>query len=283
MAAVVDSVELPNGVRIQYVEQGDRSGVPVVLLHGFADSWHSFELVLPQLPRSIHAFALTQRGHGDSSCPAAGYGIPYYATDLELFMNALHLRAAVIAGHSMGSAVALRYAIDHRERVLGLVLAGASAGGRANEAARQFWDPIMKRLTDPVDAGLVRGMSEGMLAQPVPQAFLETLVQEGLKVRAHVWRAAMESRWRSEGDYAAELGNIAARTLIIWGDQDTRYPRMEQEGLAAAIPRSRLLVYPGVGHGPHWENPERFASDLGTFVGDLMGEASSGGQEQRGQ
>ena len=281
MATVVDSVELPNGVRLQYVEQGDPSGVPVVLLHGFADSWHSFELVLPQLPRSIHAFALTQRGHGDSSTPDTGYGIPYFSADLEAFMDALHLGAAVIVGHSMGSAVALRYAIDHRKRVLGLVLVGASAGSRGDEAARQFWDPIIKGLTDPVDASLVRGMSESMLAQPVPQAFLETLVQESLKVRAHVWRAVFESRWRAEGDLAAELGHIEARTLIIWGGQDARYPRIEQEALAAAIPGSRLVVYPGAGHGPHWEEPERFASDLVTFVEGLRREAGSSRQEQR--
>jgi non-heme chloroperoxidase len=219
------------------------------------------------LPPSVHAFALTQRGHGDSSHPAAGYGIPDFAADLEAFTDSLHLGAAVIVGHSMGSAIAMRYAIDHRERVLGLVLVGASTSIRGNTAARQFWDPIILSLTDPVDAGLVRGMTESMLAQPVPQAFLETLVQESQKVPAHVWKAAFESRWRSEGDFAAELGHIEARTLIIWGDQDARYPRIEQEALAAAIPGSRLVVYSGAGHGPHWEEPERFASDLVTFEG----------------
>ncbi len=280
MAAVADFVELPNRVRLQYIEQGDASGVPVVLLHGFADSWHSFELVLPHLPRSIHAFALTLRGHGDSSRPTAGYGIPDLAADLEAFMDALHIESAVIVGHSMGSAVALRYAVDHRERVLGLVLAGATAGIRRSEAARQFWDAILEKLTDPVGAGLVRGMSESMLAQPVPQAFFDTLFQESLKVPAHVWRATFESRWRAEGDYSAELGDVKARTLIIWGDQDSRYPRAEQDALTAAIPDSRLVVYAGAGHGPHWEEPERFASDLATFVERLRHGAHPSGQRQ---
>jgi pimeloyl-ACP methyl ester carboxylesterase len=279
-AAVVDSVELPNGVKLQYLEQGDPSGVPVVLLHGFADSWHSFEPVLTQLPRSIHTFALTQRGHGDSSRLAAGYGIPDFAADLEEFMHALHLGPAVIVGHSMGSAVALRYAIDHRERVLGLVLAGASANIRGNEATRLFWDPILSRLTDPVDAGLVHGMTESMLAQAVPQAFFDALVSESLKVPAHVWRAVFESRWRAEGDFSAELGEIEVRTLIMWGDQDARYPQVEQEALAAAIPGSRLVVYHGAGHGLHWEQPERFASDLANFVDELGRETGFSGREQ---
>ena len=66
----VKSVKLSNGVTLPYVEQGDPSGVPVVLLHGITDSWRSFAPVLPSLPASIHAFALTQRGHGDADRPA---------------------------------------------------------------------------------------------------------------------------------------------------------------------------------------------------------------------
>jgi non-heme chloroperoxidase len=69
---VIHYVELPSRVKLPYVEQGDPSGVPVVLLHGFLDSWRSFEPMLSHLPESIHAFALTQRGHGDASRPTAG-------------------------------------------------------------------------------------------------------------------------------------------------------------------------------------------------------------------
>jgi pimeloyl-ACP methyl ester carboxylesterase len=57
MMPVVKSVQLPGRVRLEYVEQGDPAGVPVVMLHGLTDSWHSFEPVLPHLPESIHAFA----------------------------------------------------------------------------------------------------------------------------------------------------------------------------------------------------------------------------------
>src|SRR5215218_9009180 len=69
----MSSVRLATGVTLPYVEQGDPTGVPVVLLHGITDSWRSYEPVLPYLPDSIHAFAPTQRGHGDSDRPATGY------------------------------------------------------------------------------------------------------------------------------------------------------------------------------------------------------------------
>lgn len=50
----IKRVQLSNGLNLPYVEQGDPSGVPVVLLHAFADSWRSFEVVLRHLPQSIH-------------------------------------------------------------------------------------------------------------------------------------------------------------------------------------------------------------------------------------
>ncbi|MGH3995042.1 MAG: alpha/beta fold hydrolase, partial [Pseudonocardiaceae bacterium] len=85
---LIKSAALPNGLKLPYVEQGDPSGVPVVLLHAFADSWRSFERVLAYLPRSIHAFAVTQRGHGEAGRPASGYGVDEFAVDVVAFMDA---------------------------------------------------------------------------------------------------------------------------------------------------------------------------------------------------
>ena len=71
----IKSVELPGRARLAYAEQGDPLGIPVLLLHGATDSWRSFERVLPHLPDSIRAIAVTQRGHGESSRPEGGYPV----------------------------------------------------------------------------------------------------------------------------------------------------------------------------------------------------------------
>lgn len=106
MTFVIKSLELSGGVKLPYVEQGDPSGVPMLLLHGVTDSWHSFEPVLPHLPASIHAFALTQRGHGDANRPVGGYRPQEFAADVAAFMDALDIKQAVVAGSSMGSSIA---------------------------------------------------------------------------------------------------------------------------------------------------------------------------------
>jgi non-heme chloroperoxidase len=264
---VMKSVELPNGVAIPYAEQGDTSGYPVVLLHAIADSWRSFERVLSDLPESIHAFALTQRGHGDASRPARGYHSRDFAADLAAFMDALHLEAAVVVGGSSGGFVARRFAIDHPERTLGLVLLGSPAILRDKPGVLEMWDSTISELKDPISPDLVREFAEGTLTRPVPQAFLETIVQENLKAPARVWRATFEGLL--EDDSLEELDKIKAPTLIVWGDRDAILPRSDQETLATAITGSRLLVYPGAGHAFYWEDPGRVASDLAAFIAEL--------------
>jgi non-heme chloroperoxidase len=264
------SVELSSQVKLPYVEQGSSTGIPVIFLHGFLDSWHSFARVLPYLPESIHAFSVTQRGHGDASRPTSGYSIVDFASDLEAFMDALNLVTIIVVGHSMGSAVALRFAIDHPERTAGLVLVGASSTMASTPPARSYWNSILSGLTDPVDSALVRQTIESGLVQPVPQEFLDSAVQEGMKVPSFVWRATFESRWRREGDFSGELNQILAPTLIMWGDRDARYSRSEQDALASAIKGSELVTYAGAGHMLHWEEPHHFSTDLATFIKNFL-------------
>lgn len=129
---------------------------------------------------------------------------------------------------------------------------------------QELWDSTVSKLTDPVDSGFVREFAASTLAQPISQAFFETIVQENLKVPSFVWRATFEGLM--EDNSFGELHMIKSPTLIIWGDQDAILPRTDQEALAAAIPGSRLMVYPSARHVFYWEEPDCVASDLVAFV-----------------
>jgi non-heme chloroperoxidase len=267
MTHLIRSVTLPNQMTLPYVEQGDPTGVPVLLLHGYTDSWRSFEGVLPHLPASLHAFALSQRGHGKATRPMTGYRLQDFAADLVAFMDTRKLGRAVIAGHSMGSYIAQRFAVDYPDRTLGLVLMGSFTTLRGLPGVAELRGAV-SQLTDPIDPGFVLEFQQSTLAQPVPQSFLETVVRESLQVPARVWRAVLAALL--EADFSADLGTIKAPTLIVWGDQDAYFPRREQEALAAAIAGAQLVVYPGAGHGLHWEEPAHFATDLVAFTRHLV-------------
>jgi non-heme chloroperoxidase len=263
MTPALHQIELSTGVRLHYAEQGDPAGTPVVLLHGITDSWRSFEPVMAHLPASLRVFSVSQRGHGDSD-RLDSYRTRDFAADAAAFIEALSLGSALVVGHSMGSVNAMRLAIDRPELVRGLVLAGAFAAFRTNEAVIEFHRTVIEPLRDPIDPAFAAEWQQSTLAQPVPPAFFETVVAETLKVPATVWRAGFAGLL--EDDFAAELQRITAPTLVVWGDRDSFSPRADQDRILEAIRGARLVTYGGAGHALHWEEPARFARDLADFA-----------------
>ena len=167
-------------IELPYVEQGDATGVPVVMLHGVTDSWRSFEHVLPHLPDDIRAIAVTQRGHGDAPRPESGYLIEDLAGDAVDLLDELGIERAIILGHSMGSWVAQRIAIDHPERVIGTVLAGSFSGRPGLDPAMQAFAAEMMAVRDPVTDKVARDFQESTIVSPLPEGQMDEFVLESL-------------------------------------------------------------------------------------------------------
>jgi pimeloyl-ACP methyl ester carboxylesterase len=246
------------------MEQGARDAPAVLLLHGLIDSWRSFELVLTQLPESIHVFALSQRGHGDSEKPTEGYRIRDFASDIIDFLNRLDIPRAVIVGHSSHGLVAQRLAIDHPGRIAGLLLVSSFATLRGSPDLRRFVAEEIESLRDPIDPDLVRSFQRSTFLKPPPDEFVDGVLADSLKVPAHVWREAFTSLL--DEDHTPELYRISAPTLLVWGEADSIVARSRQDTLLSGIRGAVLVAYEGVGHSPHWEEPRRFAMDLVSFV-----------------
>jgi pimeloyl-ACP methyl ester carboxylesterase len=232
------------------------------LVHGWPDSWFSFSRVLPLLPTSYHALAFDQRGFGASERPPCCYGIGDLAADAVAFLDAVGIERASVVGHSLGSFIARRVAETHPERVTRLVLIG-SAVTAVNEVLLEVQASV-RTLEDPVPAEFAREFQSSTAYVPLPEAFFEQIVAESRKLPARLWREVLDGVLAF--DDAADLGLIAAPTLLIWGEQDALFPREQQERLVAAIRSARLMVYPETGHCPNWERPERVAADLHAFL-----------------
>jgi non-heme chloroperoxidase len=212
------------------------------------------------------AIAVTQRGHGDAERPASGYRVEDLASDAAELLEALELPPAIIVGHSMGAWAAEQVAVDNPERVAGLVLIGAFGAGPDSEAVVALTEEVSE-LEDPVDPGFVREFQVSTTNRPIPAALLDTVVAESLKMPARVWREVGTGFRRI--DLSERYGEIAAPTLLVWGDQDAYVTRAEQDMLVREVPNARLSVYEGTGHAVHWEGPKRFARELTQFVSPL--------------
>jgi non-heme chloroperoxidase len=138
-----------------------------------------------------------------------------------------------------------------------------SAVTAVNEVMLQVQEAV-RALEDPVSAEFAREFQAGTAHVPLPQVFFEGIAAESLKLPARLWQATFDGLLTF--DDAADLGRIAAPTLIIWGERDALFSRKDHERLAGAIPGARLTVYSETGHCPNWERPERVASDLEAFV-----------------
>lgn len=257
------SLPLATGVTVQYVTQGEPfklGDAPLVFVHGLSDSWRSYAPVLSLMPDQ-QAIALTQRGHGEATQPRFGYAAADFSADLVAFLDALRIPRAVLVGHSMGSTVVQRFAIDHPERVAGLVILGANATWKGNPMVTEVWENVVSHLTDPVDPEFVRAFQS---SDRVPTERLEMMIAESLPVPARTWQEV--GRAMLAADFADELPRITVPTLVVWGTEDPLCSQEEQERLCDLIPQAELLVYPDAGHNLHWEHPERFAVDLRDFL-----------------
>jgi len=262
-------IAVSTGVTIDYAAQGDPTTLPLVLLPGLSDSWHSFTPLLAELPPDLHVLAMSQRGHGQSSRPDSGYRPADYARDVVAFLDALDLERAVLAGHSSSTFTARLVASDYPQRTAGLVLIASPLTLRGNPAVADLAAaPEFGAVGGSVPEEFVRTFVTATVGPSVSPRFLEAMVAESATVPAHVWRDTF--RGLLAHDDANALKVIGAPTLLVWGDVDDLVTRDDQDALGAALISSRLLVYEGTGHSPHWEQPTRCAADVLAFHRGLL-------------
>ncbi len=260
----VSAVTLASGLTVSVADQGDALGPTVLLLPGPTDSWRSYEPVLEHLPYWMRAIAVSQRGHGEADKPDAGYAIEDFATDVVGLLNALRIERAILVGHSGSCLVARKVALDHPQRVAGLILEASPGTLRDDVRAFAFLESVISTLTDPISPEFARSFVTDTSPNNVPTTLIDVLVEEILRVPARVWTQMFTDLVRY--DDTNQLERIKAPTLLIWGDSDPLITRNTQDLLLQAISTANLLVYPAVGHTPRWEDPVRFSHDLTTFA-----------------
>lgn len=264
---IEDRLALSSGLTLAFAETGDRHGLPLVLLHGITDSHRSFAPVMAELPDSVRAIALTARGHGDSDKPEGRYGIDVFVADLAEAFDALSLGSAVVLGHSMGSLIAQRFAIDHPQRVRALALAGAMATLKGEAEFEAYVRDAILPMTDPIPRSVAAEFQQSTLTHPVPPEFFEMVVAESLKLPARVWHEAFKGIVHD--DFSRELRKITAPTRLFWGDRDIYATAAQQKRILNAIRGADLVTFEGFDHALHWEDPRRFARALEDFLATL--------------
>lgn len=262
-------VSIDQGLTLAYCAQGPASGPAVVLLPGPTDSWRSYEPILGSIHDDLRVVAVSLRGHGDSSKPQTGYRIEDLASDVVPLLDALAVGRAVLVGHSGSCMVARRVALDHPDRVAGLLLEASPTTLRGDDGLAGFVDTVVAGLSEPIDPAFARSFVMDTSTDALAPEFVECLVEDLLRVPVDAWKQMFASLLVY--DDTTRLSQVTAPALLVWGDADQLVPRAMQDQLVDLLPRAELAVYASVGHTPRWEQPERFAKDLTTFGSQVLG------------
>ncbi|MBU9673769.1 alpha/beta hydrolase [Planococcus sp. CP5-4] len=249
---------------LSYIERGDPQGIPLIFLHGLADSCHTFDLLFACFPKWLHALAYTQRGHDGVDLPALDYRTQDFEADLLQFMDAKAIEKAFIAGASSGGFAARNFAAKYPEQTLGLILIGSPSELGNHPEIVAIHDSTLWHLTDPVSPEFIRKFTGGLYNKPVPADFLERMFHEIQKVPARVWRETSEAALNEK--FPGLLHQVTAPALVISGTEDPIASQEDQQKLSAAIANSHLCFLPQLGHMLYWEGPTEVAKSITRFV-----------------
>jgi pimeloyl-ACP methyl ester carboxylesterase len=179
-------------------------------------------------------------------------------------MDGQHIDKAFILGASSGGFPARRFAVKYPDRVSGLILLGSPSTLQDNPFAKELWDTVISKLTDPIDPEFIRRFAQNLTSKKIPEGVMDAVVKENQKVPARVWIGTTEGIMQEA--FPGDIGKISAKTLLLWGEEDAVVSRMDQENLDRIIKHSRIAALSGVGHLLYLEEPERVASEITAFI-----------------
>jgi pimeloyl-ACP methyl ester carboxylesterase len=267
-----------HGHPVAYYAAG--SGPVLLLIHGITSSADAWRDVAEALARDHTVVAPDLLGHGRSAKPRGDYSLGAYASGLRDLMAALGHERATVVGHSMGGGVAMQLAYQFPERVERLAL--VSSGGLGREVGFALRAATLPGAEWVLPWLVRRGPSD------VLGAGAYVLARLGLRTDADVHDTALGLRsLRDESARRAFLHTARSildptgqrvsatdrlylaegmPTLIVWGERDPMIPADHGRAAHAAIPHSRLELFPDAGHYPFADDPARFVAVLTDFV-----------------
>lgn len=256
-----DFIEL-DGLLVHYRDQGQTSDpLPLVLIHGTSASLHTWEGWVAELARTRRVISFDLPGFGLTGPNADhDYSDARYVAFVRNLLSRLGVGRAIVAGNSLGGEIAWQLALADPARVAGLVLVDAAGYDFVPESLPLgFRIARIPVLREPMRWLLPRRAIEdsvlsvygdpSRVSAPLVDRYYELTLREGNRV------ALMRRMDQLAPGPVERLPEIKVPTLILWGGKDRLIPPVWGEKFHAAIPGSRLVRFPSLGHVPQEEDP----------------------------
>lgn len=243
------------------------SGPAVVLVHGLGLNRRSWRWQVPELSRSYRVITYDLHGHGQSSPPPQQPSLTLFADQLLELLGHLGIGSAAVLGFSLGGMIARRFAMDHPERLWALgILHSAHARDHAARAAVQARVEQARREgpAATVEAALERWFSGGFRAAnpAVMNDVREWIMANRKEVYAPIYQVLVDG----VDELVAPRPAIEVPALVMTGDEDFGNSPAMSRAIAAELPRSELVILPGLRHMALAEAPDVFNRHLLAFL-----------------
>ena len=264
-----------NGLRFHYLDWGNPTNPPLVLLHGVGQTCHTWDLFAAAMSPHFHVMAFDQRGHGDTDWAAdKDYSRRSMVKDVEAFTTALGLDRFFLTGMSMGGANSLSFTANNPGRVEALVV--VDVGPRVENKGVQNIRNFMKdfREFDSLDeaAAVIHKFNP---RRPLEIIRKYTVVYNLKQLPSGKWTWKYDTYF-SEGhsridvkqmqqELSQEVKKIACPTLLVKGAESDVLSLDGARLLQTAIPGSEFALVAGAGHSVMGDNPPGFEAAVREF------------------
>jgi len=276
-------------LRLHYVDWGNASAPPLILVHGGRDHCRNWDWVARALRRNWHIIAPDLRGHGDSAySPSGDYSMSAFVYDLAQLIHGQKLAPVRIVAHSLGGNIALRYAGLYPEAVSRLVAIEGMGPSPAMQAKRAE-TPVAERLTQwieqeramagrlprryaSIDDALARMQAENAHLTPEQARYLTVHGVSQNEDGTYSWKFDNYVRGFSPVDLTIDeqqslWSRIACPTLLVYG-KESWASNPEEDGRIRHFANARVVSFENAGHWVHHDRLDAFVATLNDFLGE---------------
>ena len=274
-----DKFVTANGMRFHYLEWGSAANPPMLLLHGFAQTCHSWDFVALGFSDDYRVIVLDQRGHGDSDWAADGdYSPETQQNDISAIVREIGLEAFTLMGLSMGGRNSFTYAANNPDKVRALVIvdAGPQNMQQGTQNIRNFVQQDDE--LDSVDAFVERVLKYN--PRRAPEQIRGSIMHNLKQLPNGKWTWKYDKRLRSPGrrmgsDPETEkrlwgyLEALQCPTLLVRGGASDIIAMDTAEKMRKVIPNSQMATIEGAGHLVMGDSPSGFQHAVTEFLAGL--------------
>ena len=263
------SLTVGPGVELHYYDDDFtdpwRPGPAMVLQHGFSRNGRFWYNWVPPLSRQFRVLRPDMRGMGESTVDEAAYepSLDVLVSDLTSILDHLEIEDVVYVGESFGGILGLNFAHRHPRRVRALVLCNTPCRLPSRERLSRGVDTD-DALNRSVGAWSTATINNRLDTRFAPQGLVDWYIAEMDRTPASIGQKLQA--YLDTLDFSPYLKEVETPTLLLVGEESPTSTLEQQRFMAEQLPDSRLVVYPGLGHGINAIHPEWCTRQVRQFV-----------------